>query len=277
MVHAGFGRLMPHFFETMEIPLVEGRDFRTGDTSDGELVAIVNETMAEKYFGGSSPIGRTVEIWGADRRIVGGVGNIKTRELNEPPMNVVYAPRAQAGPPNLFAVIRFEGEGSTIATTVNRVARELDPAVTVWHSISFHDFIQPAFLLPNVAATLLGVLGVVAVVLAAMGIYAVIAFNVSRRTREIGIRLALGSLRSDIVSMILKQGLRLVAFGFVLGLVFALGVSRLLSGFLLDVSPFDPVTIVMATALLILVAVVGSWIPARRAAGTDPIKALRTE
>ena len=117
----------------------------------------------------------------------------------------------------------------------------------------------------------------VAIVLAAMGIYAVIAFNVSRRTREIGIRLALGSLRSSIVAMILKQGLKLIAVGLVIGFIVAIGVSRMLGSFLLDVPTSDPITLVAATVLLIGIAVVACWVPAHRASKNDPMKALRSE
>jgi predicted permease len=274
---ASLSRVMPGFFQTMQIPLHQGRDFRRSDDGDASLVAVINDSMVERYFKGRNPIGQTIQLWGADRTIVGVVGNTKHRSLNEPPANTVFVPQAQLGQWNLFAVVRSENDPRLVGKTIGSIARELDPGITVWHSISFSDFIQPAFLVPRVASVLLTGLGLIALLLATMGLYAVVAFNVSQRTRELGIRLALGSSRSEIQSLVLRQGVRLAGWGLLMGLVLAVCVSRLLRSFLIEVEPLDPFTFVATAVILVFTALSACWFPARRAANTDPMQALRAD
>jgi ABC-type antimicrobial peptide transport system permease subunit len=202
----------------------------------------------------------------------------KYRTLNEPPRLFVYSPYLQGvWDLNLGVVIRARGEAESVAGALRQTLREVDPAVELWATLTYQDFVQAAFLAPRIASTLLTVLGAAALALAGMGIYAVMAYAVSQRTNEIGVRLVLGAQPGVVLRMVVRQGLTLALAGIGVGLIGALAGSRLLGAFLNGVSPFDGVTFGSVAALVLGVALAACYVPARRATRVDPMVALRYE
>jgi predicted permease len=268
----------PRYFETLQIPVVAGRDFRDSDDPDAPKVAIINETMAKRFWPGLNPLGRKFRIWRGDITVVGVVKTGKYRDLKEPPKGFFYLPYGQGvWDLNLGAVLRTEGNPISMINTLRETVHTIDPGVQVWANIPMTDYIQAAFLGQRIAATLLTGLGIVAVILAALGIYGVMAYVVNQRTREIGIRMALGAQVRDVLHLVVRQGMKLGLVGVGLGLLGAFALTRLMSSFLYGVSPFDPVTFLATSLLLALVTLLATLIPARRAAKVDPQVALRYE
>jgi predicted permease len=270
----------PRYFAAMGIPLLEGRDFTDRDDAQAPGAAIVNETMAQRFWPGRNPIGRRFSMWGGRRKVevVGVATNGKYRSLNELPQSFMYLPYQQGvWDLNLGVVVRTTGDPRAALGTVRGEVRALDPGVAVWAALPMQDYIQAAYFVIRLATTLLTGLGVLALVLAAMGLYGVMAYNVNQRTTEMGIRMVLGARPADVVRLVITQALRLVVIGLVLGLGGAWVTGNALAHFLPGVSAHDPVTIVAVAALLTVTALVASWVPARRAARVDPLQALRAE
>jgi predicted permease len=273
-----YGIISPHYFDVFRIPILSGRDFQDSDDADHLKVAIINETMAKRFWPGQNPIGRRFNIWRGDFTVVGVVKAGKYRSLNEPPREFLYLPYQQGvWDLNLGVTLRTSGNPATMINTLREAIRNLDPRVEVWADIPMTDYIKAAFLAQAITATLLTGLGVVALTLAAMGIYGVMAYVVSQRTHEVGIRMALGAQVRDVLRLIVRQGMTLGLLGILIGLAGALALTRLISSFLYGVSPFDPLTFLGTATLLALVTLVATLIPASRAAKVDPQVALRYE
>jgi predicted permease len=269
----------PRYFAAMGIPLLDGREFTEQDDDQAAGVVMINETMARRFWPGSNPLGRKLRIFGNwPVTVVGIVKNGKYRSLNEPPKPFLYVCYQQGVRDlNLGVVLRTMGNPLALAPAIRREVQALDPGVEVWAQLTVNDYIQAAFLAHRIAATLLVILGAVAGVLAAMGIYGVMAYNVSQRTHEIGVRMALGARMRDVIELILRQGMSLAGLGIAIGLAGSLALTPLLSSFLYGVSPFDPATLLGVSLLLGAVALAASYLPARRAARVDPMVALRIE
>lgn len=273
-----YARLSPDYFTAMRIPLVAGRDFNSADTADAEPVAIVNEHFARHYWPGLNALGRKFRVAGKERTVIGIAKGGKYRTLDEPPHPFFYLPYLQGVPElDLGLCLRVRGDPAALVETVRQTVRSLDPAVDLWNSRPLTTHIQGAFFAQRIASTLLAALGLVALTLAAMGVYAVMAYAVSQRTQEFGVRMALGARPRDVLWQVLRRGLLLAVIGTCLGLAGAAALTRLLSGFLYGVSPFDVATFVAVPLSLICVAVLACWLPARRATLVDPIEALRAE
>jgi putative ABC transport system permease protein len=249
------------------------------DTDRGSAppAAVINETVAEQFFPGADPIGARINFWGSPRTIVGVVANEKFHGLSNAAPIAVYIAQAQA-PSNAGALlIRTSGDPATHAAEVRQAVRELDPqlavfgieplASTVSHSISRQRFLM----------LLLGVFAVVALILAAIGIYGILSYSVQRRTHEIGIRMALGARPTKMVNIIVGQGLRLMLAGLALGFAGAFALTRLLDSLLFGVTPLDPATFMTVAVVLAIVALLASYLPARRVTRIAPTIALRTE
>lgn len=270
----------PRYFATLQIEVTEGRDFTDRDDSDQPGVAIINQAMARRFWPGQNPVGRKFLFRGGDREatVVGVVRNGKYRSLDEQPKPFMYFPYQQgAWDLNLGVALRTQGDPRTFAETLRREVRRLDPGVEVWALLPMTDFVQAAFLGQRMISTLLAGLGAVALLLAAMGIYGVMAYVVGQRIQEFGVRLALGATTSTVIRLVLNQAFRLTSIGLGVGLLATVGLSRSLSSFLYGVSPFDPLTFLTVAGFLMAVSLGASLVPALRAGTIDPLKALRNE
>jgi putative ABC transport system permease protein len=265
----------------MGIPRLAGRDFGN-ENPNGPRVAIVDEDFVAKVLHGRDAIGQKVEGGGVTYEIVGVVKNIKSRTLGETTRPVLFRSLEQtAGSDPAFlgysVLVRTGGDYSALESAVRQEIRKLDPAMAAYNESTMEEHLRNALFLPRLAATLFGVFGVSGVLLAAVGLYGVMSYAVSRRTKEIGIRMALGAQVDGVQRMIVGQGMRLALIALVLGLVAAFAVARLFGGFLYGVRSDDAVTFVGVPVLLGGVVLIASWIPARRAARVDPMVALRWE
>jgi predicted permease len=270
----------PGYFATLGIPLVAGRDFTDADDANRPRVAIINETMARRYWPGQDPVGRKFLVWGGQREltVVGVAKDGKYRFLSEPPKAFVYFAYQQGvWDLNLGVALRTEGDPLAFAGALRERVHALDPGVELWAVQAMTDFVQASFLPQKIVSRLLVALGTVALVLAAMGIYGVMAYVVSQRTHELGIRMALGATAAAVTRLVLSQGMRLTLFGLGLGLLGAVSLSHLLRNFLHGISPFDPLTFLGVSAVLTAVGLAACAVPAWRAARLEPMTALRQE
>jgi predicted permease len=265
------------YFETMEIPLVQGRAFDSRDREGSAPVAIVNESFARRFWPGENPIGRRFSSRrGGAREVIGVAKDGKYWSLTEAPQPHFYEPFAQAYEPDMVLVVRAAGDARSILPALIREAHALDPELPV-EANTMAEHLGYALLPQRVGATVLGVFGLVAALLAAFGLYGVMSYVVSQRTAEIGIRMALGARSRDVRMLVVRRALALTVAGLGIGLISAAAATRLLGAFLVDVSPTDPTTLATVAALFAVVAVLASWLPASRAAAVDPMRALRTE
>ena len=265
------------YFATLRIPLVFGRDFARADDERAPKVAIVNETFARRYWPAGSAIGRTFRLRDDRVTIVGVARDAKYSSLTETTQPFVYFALEQFWSPKQTLLVRSAADPAVIAPAIQRAVHSLDPGLPRTTMIALRDANGIVLLPQRVAALVTGALGAVGLLLAAVGLYGIIAYSVSRRTREIGIRLALGSRGSGVVRMIVREGMWLAGIGVAIGLLLAAGATRLIARFLFTVSPFDVMTFAGMSVLFVGVALVASYLPARRAAEADPMVVLRTE
>jgi predicted permease len=267
----------PNYFSLMQIPIVEGRDFTDADRDGAPLVVIVNQTMARRFWPGQSALGHHIGRPGNWRTIVGVAKDIKYHSMTEESESFLYTPSLQTGETASNVLVRTTGNPAELLGAVRDAARALDSQVSVLQAASVDDLLQQSLFSYRVAASLASVLGGLGLLLAALGIYGVIAFTVSRRTHEIGIRMALGAQPRDVLRLIIGQGVWLAGIGLAFGILASIAVTRLMSQLLYGVAASDPVTFVGVAVLLSLVALAACYIPARRAMKLDPMSALRYE
>jgi len=267
----------PRFFETTGLSLLQGRDFRQVDTEKSAKVMIVNETMAKKFWPDADPLGRSFYDGDTDFEVVGVARNTKYRDLRERPRMTFYLPLAQSYRPSMSLLVRTAGEPSQVAPAIQARLRGIEPALTVFNIRTLFEHVGRSLYVERMESLLLTFFGILALTLTAIGIYGVVAYSVAHRTREVGIRMALGAQKKDVLKMILAQGLALVAWGTALGLIACYWLSRLVSSQLYGVSAYDPATLASVVSVLIVVAVLATYIPARRATRVDPLVALRYE
>ncbi len=267
----------PRFFETVGTPLLQGRDFTAQDDSGSARVVIVNQAFAKKYWPGQDAMGRWIDFGGGKRTVVGVVATAKQKQLGETPLPFLFLPHAQDYDAAVTMYVRTSGDPKLLTETVRRTFASIDPNLPFLDVRTFAEHMGAATFFMKLGAIMLGLFGGLALLLSSMGIYSVIAYSVSQRTRELGIRTALGAARQDILSLVVGEGMVLAGIGLGAGGVLAFGVAMLLRSQLLGVSAADPVTFLSIGALLAGVALIASWIPARRASRTDPMVALRTD
>jgi predicted permease len=267
------------YFETMGIPIVLGRAFTHQDREGSVPVAIINETMAGRFFAGLDPIGRRFTFFGDDHftEIVGVARNSKYNQLIEEPIPYIYEALLQNYAPGASLIVRTATDASALVGPVRQEVQRIDPSLAVFNAQPLRVQVKGTLAPQRVQVTLLAVFGLLALVLAAIGIYGVTSYATSQRTREIGVRMALGARRSDVLRLVLGQGLLLVAIGLVAGLGAAWALSRLMTNLLFSVSATDPLTFGGTALALGLVALVASYLPALRATRVDPLIALRKE
>jgi predicted permease len=275
----------------MKIPLLRGRDFARTDTGASPPVAIVNRTMAERFWPGKDPLGEhlTLDFVPDEqpRQIVGIVADSVIGRFQRQPTPMIYVPHLQQpdrwqGPAwdyraMMAFVMRTQGEPMTLAPAVRRAVAEIDSGKPVGNMRTVEEYLGLQARGLQLYATLLGIFGAAAGFLAALGIYGVMAYTVAQRTREIGIRVALGASGSRVLRVVVIRALVLIAAGLVLGVGGAIGLTRFLASELVDVSPTDPATFALVTVVVTVVAIVASLVPTRRALRVDPAIALRYE
>jgi predicted permease len=271
--------ISPNYFRTMEIPL-RGRDFTERDNKDESRVAIVNETFARRFFPGRDAIGRRFNFSGPDKpywEVIGVAADGKYNSLGEDPKAAFYRPLLRDYNTNATLVARTVGDPQSVLAALRSELQRLDPTLPLYNVQTLSDHMSVPLFPFRMAAIVMGSFGVLAIVLAAIGIYGVMSYVVVGRTREIGVRIALGAARRDVLLLIVGQGMTLAVMGLGIGLLIAFGVAQLLSKLLFGVSPVDPLTFVGVSLLLALVAALACYVPARRATAVDPLVALRYE
>jgi putative ABC transport system permease protein len=273
------------YFQTVGMPLLRGRFFADSDRLDSKPVAIVNERFVEKYFRGKDPVGKQIRpAWSVTdqspqmREIVGVVGNAKNLSLRDEFEPEVYLPIAQVPWPVATILLRSETSNpAAMAKTLRAELDHVDPTLPFTDIRVFDEYRAGSLAGARFNALLLSIFGAVALILTSVGIYGVIAYSVSQRTGEIGIRMALGALPSSIFRLVVGQGMTLVLISIGIGLLSALASTRVMSSLLFGVTAWDPITFVSVATLIVAVAFLACWLPARRAAQINPIEALRTE
>ena len=268
----------PRYFETIGTALVAGRDVTATDDSGAMRVVIVNEAFAKRYWPRQDPLGKWIAFGsGIKRTVVGVAATAKYHKLAEAPLPFVFLPLAQSYGSGFTLHVRTAGDPTALTGALRRTFASLDPNVPFLDVRTFREHMAAAVFFQRLGAIMLGLFGALALALATMGIYSVIAYSVSQRTRELGIRTALGAARNDLLSLVLGEGMRLAAIGVGIGTVLALGAAQLVRSQLFGVSATDPVTFLAIGALLAAVALLATYLPARRAASIDPMVALRSE
>jgi predicted permease len=272
-----YNEVGPAYFATMGIPLVSGREFTRVDDEKAALVAVVNQTMVARYWRGENPVGQRLQVKGQWLQVIGVAADSKYESMREPSKPFFYVPLLQdfvrGGGLNIRTTLPLR----TIEAAVAREVRTLDPNLALYETITLQEQVDRSTSPQQVAVTLVGVLGGLALLLAAIGLYGVMSYAVSQSTRELGLRMALGAGASDLLGLVLSRGLTLTASGVLLGAVAALGLTRLLGNYLFKVSPRDPLAFGSAFALLMLVSIAACFLPAWRAMRIDPMIALRDE
>lgn len=269
------------YFDAMGIPLIAGRDF-ANEGATAAKVAVVNEALVAQLFKKENPIGQRVSGGGVTYQVVGIVKNTKSRTLGEQQRPVLYRSLAQSvgSDPSFLGytvVVRSEGDAAGLAGAVRGEIRALDPTLAVFNIETMEEHLRGALFLPRLAGTLFGVFGCVGLVLAAVGLYGVVSYSVSRRTREIGIRMALGAQSGGVQRLIVRQGMALTFVAVMLGLGAAFAVTKLFTSILYGIRPHDILTFTVVPVFLAGVALLACWIPSRRASRVDPLAALRYE
>ncbi len=272
-----YGVVSPGYFEALQVPLLKGRTFTLQDDSTAAPAIIVNQRFVDRFLQGRDPIGAKVKHGAKECIIVGVTTTGKYRSLGEEPTAFIYFPQLQNWSSGMNIVVRTAGDPMNLVPTLRSEVAAMDPTLPLGNIKSLTTHLGLALLPSRIAGTALGVFGLLGLLLAAVGMYGVMSYSVAQRTREIGIRMAIGSSRGEVVRLVIGQGMRLVGIGMALGLVGALGAARLVRGLLYGGSSADPITIGVVSLVLISVALLAVWIPARRASGVDPIRALRTE
>jgi putative ABC transport system permease protein len=273
-----YSAVSPNYFAAMGIPVVAGRGFNDRDDRQMAKVAIVSASLAQQYFPGESPIGKRINVvTGPEsfREIVGVVADVKQKGLTREITPHVYEPFAQAPDHFLTLVVRSSIDAATLVPTIRGKVFELDPELPLQRVSTLDTVISNSIRQQRFASVVLSVFAIVAVVLALAGLYGVISYSVAQRTRELGIRVALGAQVSDVLKLVLKQGMTFVLLGEVVGILGALALTRLLGGLLFGVTPTDALTFFTVAISLFLVGLVACYVPARRATRVDPLQALR--
>jgi len=275
----------PGYLQALGIPLLAGRAFGQPDGAGSPPVAIVSDSVARRLWADKSPVGQTLDWNGRHHEVVGVVGDIRGADgrgccgggLDREPSAAVYLSAIQFPQRTMTLLVRTTGEPSAIVPAIARAVREIDPAQPVYQVRRLRDWLDESTAQPRFTTTLSGAFALVALLLAAVGVYGVLSYSVSQRTREIGIRMALGAQQQKLTAMFVRQGLWLTGVGVAIGLTSAFLTMRLMSSLLFNVSPMDPETYIIASTCVVAIAWLACYLPSRRAAAVDPTLALRSE
>jgi putative ABC transport system permease protein len=275
---ANYRTVSPAYFRALGIPLRRGREFTDRDIAGAPMVAIVDEAFVRRHFPAANPIGQAIDIGnGTDGfyEIVGVVGDVHHEGLHEPPRPTMYVPSGQDVFSTMWVIAQTSGEPAELAATVRAAVREIDPALPAYSIAPLSEVLSDSVAERRFAMLLLALFAGCALFLAAVGLYGVVAYSVSQRTQELGVRMAMGARPGDLVRMVLGGGLKLTLVGLGIGMAGALAVTRLISSLLFRVTPFDPVSYGATAIVLLAVATLAAYVPARRATRVDPIVTLR--
>jgi predicted permease len=267
----------PLYFQTMRVPLLHGRDFDERDQEGAPGVAIINETMAQRYWPRGDALGKRLKLTKDWLVVVGIAKDVKNRSLSEASRPFLYLPLLQDYRSNMILVARTAGEPEQMFHAIRTEVSALDPEIPMFDVKTLEEHIGVALFLQRMAATLLSIFGLLALSLAALGLYGVMAYAVSQRTRELGIRIAVGATQDSVLKLVIGQGLTLCGAGMIGGLIIASVVTRFSVHLLYGVSATDPVTFTSVVLLLMAVTLLACYFPARRATRIDPMIALRVE
>jgi predicted permease len=269
----------PRFFETFGMPLLRGREFTFQDDARAPKVAIINETAARHFFGDENPIGRRIGVGTAgDTILIGVVKDAKLNSLREEMPHVMYRPFLQSGPPRRMTfAIRTAVPPMSLLTALRRELDAYERDLPLFGFTTLKDVVEKSLAQERLFAALSSLFGLVALALAVVGLYGVMAYSVSQRTREIGLRIALGARSRSVRSLIVAQGMKVVIGGLAAGALAAFGLTRIIASRLYGITPTDPLVVASVSALLALAALLACYLPARRAARVDPMEALRYE
>jgi putative ABC transport system permease protein len=279
---ATFNVVEPGYFRTINVPLIQGRLFNSSDTASSNRVVLINQTAARRWWPNQNPIGKRIKQgYPQDnapfREIIGVVGDLKQSAPDQIESAEIFEPEAQNTMSSFTLMLRTAAEPMSLANDVEHLIHSVDPDQPIYHVKAMTQYLSESLSQRKFATVLLALFGLLALLLAAVGNYGVISYLVEQRTREIGVRMALGAQRREVQNMVVLRGARLAVIGVLLGIAMALLVTRALAGLLFGVGAADPWTFSAVTVLLIFVALFASYIPARRAAKVDPIVALRYE
>jgi putative ABC transport system permease protein len=273
--------ITPEYLQTMGIPLLRGRTFTSGDRTGGAQVAMINETLAKHYFQGRDPIGAQLNLGTQQKpdwwRIVGVTGDVKAFGQDKPTHADIYRPFSQQWFPLVAITLRTATDPAAMVKAAEQALWRIDPALPVFKAIPMDLLAAQSLSVRRASSVLITGFAMLALVLAGIGIYGVMAYAVVQRTQEIGVRMALGARRADVLRMILSFGLRMTLVGVAIGLAGAIAFSRLLTSLLFQVSAINPLVFSLAAAALVAMAVLAAFLPARRATRIDPMQALRAE
>jgi putative ABC transport system permease protein len=268
------------YFRALGVPLIRGRLFTQADGLASPTVFVVNRAFAERYFPGEDAVGKRASYqWDRllDGEIIGVVGDEREVGPSQEPSPAIYRWHLQEPGSSFTLLVRTSGDPAALSAAVTREVQAVDPLLPVDAVRPMTSVVSDVVARPRLNAVLLGAFSSAALLLAALGIYGVIAYGVSQRTREIGVRVALGATPRDVLRLVVGQGVRMAAAGLGLGLLVSLAATRLMRSMLFGVGPSDPLTLAAVLAVLGAVALLASYLPARRAARTDPLQALRAE
>jgi predicted permease len=272
-------QVSPGYFETMRIPILRGRRFTEFDRAASEQVAIVSAAAARTFWAGDDPVGKRVRFartlpW---ITIVGVSGDVQNRRLDEPPQPILYRSLEQSSNLSLALLVRTRGHQPNLGEALAREVRAVDPNLPVYAVRTMDDLLAGAVAERQFLMRIVIVFGAAAIGLALLGLYAVVSYSVSQRTREIGIRMAMGARQIDVSRLVVQQGMRLTAIGIAIGIAAALALSQFIRAQVFGVGPFDPGTVLVALLVMSATAIIAVYLPARRAARVDPVRALRAE
>jgi predicted permease len=282
--HGDSHYVVGRYFETMGIPVVHGRFFDDRDGRDGVPSIIIDTVLADHFFPGEDPVGRRLAKFGEGteaapvwRTIVGVVGHVSKYGLDGRVKDQYYIPEAQRPQRTMVLVLRAGGDPAALAPSARAAVRAVDPDMPVFRVASMNEVVDDTLVNRRFVMLILGLFAGIALVLAGVGLFGVLSYAVTQRTREIGVRMALGARAADVLGMVVRQGMQLTAIGLAVGVAAALAATRALSSLLFGIGAADPMTYAVLATALAAVALLACWLPARRAARVDPMVALRSE
>jgi putative ABC transport system permease protein len=272
--------ISPGYFQALGIPLIRGRAFTPRDSEQSQMVAVVDDAFVTRHFPNEDPLGRGIDIGnGTDGfyEIVGVVGNVHYGGLDANPNPTMYVPFKQDVFSTMWVVARAGGDPAQLSAAARQAVREIDRGLPAYSMTALDTVVSESVGQQRFSMLLLGLFALVALFLAAVGLYGVVAYTVTQRTQEIGLRMAIGAQRGDVLKMVVGGGMKLAIIGVAIGIAGALAAANVVASLLFEVTPFDPASYIATAAVLLAVAALACYVPARRAMRVDPIIALRQE